>query len=150
MPYRYYYNSQTKESVWVKPKELIEIENLAGTGGAPTAPPPAPTGAVSNGAVEQHVAAVPAAATAFPGQAPPATAASDTASASAMKGSSSGDSGSGIYATVEDAQEAFRQLLRDKKVSWDWKWDRARRIIVKDPRFNALPKEGDRKQVRSS
>jgi pre-mRNA-processing factor 40 len=51
------------------------------------------------------------------------------------------------YETKEEAQDAFRQLLSDKKVSADWNWDRVRRVVNKDPRYEALKREGERKQV---
>jgi len=168
---KYYYNSQTKKSLWVKPPELAEIEKLAGVGSGDTGPtaippstaarPPAapPTAAVAGVATS---AAAASAAGAFAPPAATATTAGATNSAAAAAAAAAvapavapvavaptatAEVGPRVYETKAEAQEAFRELLRDKKVSADWNWDRVRRVVNKDPRYEALRKEGERKQV---
>lgn len=120
---RYYYNSKTQKSVWEKPKELAEVEALAGVGDAPAKPASvAPAAPASSGAVA-------AVSTTKPAEVPAPVA------------------GPVTYATKEEAQAAFQQLLSDMKVSADWSWERVRRVVGQDPRYEALKREGERKQT---
>lgn len=120
---RYYYNSKTQKSVWEKPKELAEVEALAGVGDAPAKPASvAPAAPASSGAVA-------AVSTTKPAEVPVPVA------------------GPVTYATKEEAQAAFQQLLSDMKVSADWSWERVRRVVGQDPRYEALKREGERKQT---
>ena len=51
-----------------------------------------------------------------------------------------------MYATKEEAQPAFKALLTESKVSTTWPWDKVKRKIMNEPRFNALRREGERKK----
>ena len=39
----------------------------------------------------------------------------------------------------EDAKDAFKQLLRDKKIGSDATWDQAMRLITNDSRWPYVP-----------
>lgn len=52
-----------------------------------------------------------------------------------------------VYNTYEEAKLAFKELLKDKKVPSNASWDQAIKLIVKDPRYTALKKMNEKKQV---
>ncbi|XP_033639312.1 pre-mRNA-processing factor 40 homolog B-like isoform X2 [Asterias rubens] len=52
-----------------------------------------------------------------------------------------------VYNTKEEAKEAFKLLLKDKGVSCNASWDTAMKMIVNDPRYKALTKLSEKKQV---
>eukprot|EP00053_Salpingoeca_punica_P026897 m.22133 g.22133 ORF g.22133 m.22133 type:complete len:693 (+) comp9164_c0_seq1:60-2138(+) len=52
-----------------------------------------------------------------------------------------------MYATKEEAKQAFQQLLLEKGVRSNWQWDKAMRTVASDPRFNALRRLNEKKQV---
>merc|ERR1711920_1100409 len=51
------------------------------------------------------------------------------------------------WKTQEQRRAAFKELLEDKGIKNNMKWDEALKIIQEDRRFNALVKAGERKQV---
>lgn len=51
------------------------------------------------------------------------------------------------WKTKEERRAAFKQLLEDKAIKNNAKWEEALKIIQEDRRFNALEKAGERKQV---
>eukprot|EP00041_Stephanoeca_diplocostata_P024583 m.627413 g.627413 ORF g.627413 m.627413 type:complete len:697 (-) comp22557_c0_seq1:230-2320(-) len=136
---KYYFNSQTKKSVWVKPKELEEIDALVSGKRAEPVPnkQAAPTSTPSVQISEPSSQPVPAAAIVSEQALPVASASVDERKEAAGK----------TYATKEEAKAVFMQLLRDKNVQPIWNWDKTRRVIGKDERYEALKKEGERKQV---
>ncbi|EDO30813.1 predicted protein, partial [Nematostella vectensis] len=52
-----------------------------------------------------------------------------------------------IYATKDEAKQAFKELLKEKEVSPAASWDTAMRLIVNDPRYGALKKMNEKKQA---
>merc|ERR1711920_304265 len=51
------------------------------------------------------------------------------------------------WKTPEERRAAFKELLEDKGIKNNMKWDEAIKIIQEDQRFMALTKAGERKQV---
>jgi len=51
------------------------------------------------------------------------------------------------YETKEEAKQAFKELLKDKGVPSNASWEAAMKMIVTDPRYLALPKVNEKKQV---
>ena len=51
------------------------------------------------------------------------------------------------WKTKEERRAAFKELLADKQIKHNMKWDTALKLIQDDRRFNALEKAGERKQV---
>ncbi|KAL3634100.1 hypothetical protein CASFOL_021154 [Castilleja foliolosa] len=52
-----------------------------------------------------------------------------------------------IYATKQEAKNAFKALLESANVEADWNWDQAMRVIINDKRYGALKTLGERKQA---
>merc|ERR1712039_210796 len=52
-----------------------------------------------------------------------------------------------VWKTKEEKRAAFKELLTDKAIKHNTKWDEALKSIQEDYRFNALEKAGERKQV---
>mmetsp|Transcript_66980 Transcript_66980/g.160456 ORF Transcript_66980/g.160456 Transcript_66980/m.160456 type:complete len:583 (-) Transcript_66980:105-1853(-) len=50
------------------------------------------------------------------------------------------------WSTQEERRNAFKDLLEEKGVKSTMKWEEAIKQIQEDPRFNALPSAGERKQ----
>lgn len=73
--------------------------------------------------------------------------ASPSASISANKADSAGAESGLMYATKEEARNAFRQLLYDLEVKSYWPWDKVMRAIAKEPRWNALRRLNEKKQL---
>ncbi|CAM9600346.1 unnamed protein product [Lampetra fluviatilis] len=49
--------------------------------------------------------------------------------------------------TKEEARQAFKDLLKDKKVPASASWEQAMKMIINDPRYSALPKLSEKKQA---
>uniref|UniRef100_A0A8U8C8N8 Pre-mRNA-processing factor 40 homolog A n=1 Tax=Geospiza parvula TaxID=87175 RepID=A0A8U8C8N8_GEOPR len=173
----YYYNSQTKESRWAKPKELEDLEgkrqmDLASA--APAAESTTATAAPAGAAPEGESA--PAAATGDTdtaataeeqgqGSAAPGTqdGSADTAAATtdeAAKQEASGDAAAKkededaqpvkktyTWNTKEEAKQAFKELLKEKRVPSNASWEQAMKMIINDPRYSALAKLSEKKQA---
>ncbi|GAA0154324.1 hypothetical protein LIER_12340 [Lithospermum erythrorhizon] len=52
-----------------------------------------------------------------------------------------------VYATKQEAKNAFKGLLESLKVESDWTWEQAMRVIINDRRYGALRTLGERKQA---
>ncbi|KAI3460132.1 hypothetical protein Pfo_016795 [Paulownia fortunei] len=52
-----------------------------------------------------------------------------------------------VYATKQEAKNAFKTLLESANVEADWTWDQAMRVIINDKRYGALKTLGERKQA---
>ncbi|KAL9143895.1 hypothetical protein ABFS82_14G264000 [Erythranthe guttata] len=52
-----------------------------------------------------------------------------------------------VYATKQEAKNAFKALLESANVEADWSWDQAMRVIINDKRYGALKTLGERKQA---
>ena len=51
------------------------------------------------------------------------------------------------FENKEEAKQAFRDLLKDKKIPSNFSWENAQKQIISDPRYVALPKISEKKQV---
>ncbi|XP_069826234.1 pre-mRNA-processing factor 40 homolog B isoform X2 [Dendropsophus ebraccatus] len=163
----YYYNSQTKESRWTKPKDLEELEVLikqegeAGIDHENKSAASSPRSAAASSDTEmtptEEVSALPPS---IPE--PVDTADTETSQDDAtfnQKELSNSDSlqmedckmepEKRFYHwnTKEEAKQLFKDLLKDKGVSSNASWEQAMKIIINDPRYSALPKLGEKKQV---
>jgi pentatricopeptide repeat protein len=68
-----------------------------------------------------------------------------------LKATDGDDKNKKQYKNMEEAKEAFKQMLEDKKVSPDAKWNEAMaKGIANDKRFRALKTMAQRKQVSST
>ncbi|KAK4481561.1 hypothetical protein RD792_012463 [Penstemon davidsonii] len=52
-----------------------------------------------------------------------------------------------VYASKQEAKNAFKGLLESANVEADWTWDQAMRVIINDKRYGALKTLGERKQA---
>ncbi|XP_014166260.1 pre-mRNA-processing factor 40 homolog A [Geospiza fortis] len=120
----YYYNSQTKESRWAKPKELEDLEAMIK--------------AEENRKKPEDAAAA-------------ASAAKQEASgdAAAKKEDEDAQPVKKTYTwnTKEEAKQAFKELLKEKRVPSNASWEQAMKMIINDPRYSALAKLSEKKQA---
>ncbi|XP_043930839.1 pre-mRNA-processing factor 40 homolog A isoform X2 [Protopterus annectens] len=49
--------------------------------------------------------------------------------------------------TKEEAKQAFKELLKEKRVPSNATWEQAMKMIINDPRYSALPKLSEKKQA---
>lgn len=52
-----------------------------------------------------------------------------------------------LYATKQEAKNAFKALLESANVESDWTWEQTMRVIINDKRYGALKTLGERKQA---
>ncbi|KMZ70651.1 Pre-mRNA-processing protein 40A [Zostera marina] len=52
-----------------------------------------------------------------------------------------------VYASKQEAKNAFKELLESANVESDWSWEQAMKLIVNDKRYDALRTIGERKQA---
>ncbi|XP_057490186.1 pre-mRNA-processing protein 40A-like isoform X2 [Actinidia eriantha] len=52
-----------------------------------------------------------------------------------------------VYATKQEARNAFKALLESANVESNWTWEQAMRVIINDKRYGALKTLGERKQA---
>ncbi|KAG6409219.1 hypothetical protein SASPL_132253 [Salvia splendens] len=52
-----------------------------------------------------------------------------------------------LYATKQEAKNAFKTLLESANVEANWTWDQAMRVIINDKRYGALKTLGEKKQA---
>ncbi|GFZ10139.1 pre-mRNA-processing protein 40A [Actinidia rufa] len=52
-----------------------------------------------------------------------------------------------VYATKQEARNAFKALLEFANVESNWTWEQAMRVIINDKRYGALKTLGERKQA---
>ncbi|XXG75331.1 hypothetical protein AAC387_Pa07g3861 [Persea americana] len=52
-----------------------------------------------------------------------------------------------VYASKQEAKNAFKALLESANVESDWTWEQAMRVIINDKRYGALKTLGERKQA---
>ncbi|XP_071941399.1 pre-mRNA-processing factor 40 homolog B-like [Antedon mediterranea] len=52
-----------------------------------------------------------------------------------------------VYASKEEAKNAFKKLLKDKEVPSNASWETAMKLIINDGRYRALTKLSEKKQV---
>ncbi|KTF77521.1 hypothetical protein cypCar_00040975, partial [Cyprinus carpio] len=164
----YYYNSQTKESRWTKPKELEDLEGQTADVVAPGTTPALISqseSSVTVAAVAETEATMATVATEEQPShvpAPVAEVSSDvtvnsTEEAPSVETQPSNDVSKEerpelvkkVYKwnTKEEAKQAFKELLKEKGVSSNASWEQAMKLIINDPRYSALPKLSEKKQA---
>ncbi|KAJ4953294.1 hypothetical protein NE237_030126 [Protea cynaroides] len=52
-----------------------------------------------------------------------------------------------VYASKQEAKNAFKALLESANVESDWTWEQTMRVIINDKRYGALKTLGERKQA---
>lgn len=52
-----------------------------------------------------------------------------------------------LYASKQEAKEAFKALLESANVESNWNWEQTMRVIINDKRYGALKTLGERKQA---
>ncbi|NXL05112.1 PR40A factor, partial [Mesembrinibis cayennensis] len=167
----YYYNSQTKESRWAKPKELEDLEGnvtkMSREGGSelqavhmhgfwqkfestPTTSAPAAAAEATNTTTTATTAAETAAAVTTTTATSAASAAPEGESAAAS--AKEDDDAQPVkktytWNTKEEAKQAFKELLKEKRVPSNASWEQAMKMIINDPRYSALAKLSEKKQA---
>jgi pre-mRNA-processing factor 40 len=170
----YYHNTETKESVWSIPKELEELKEqverelkakqtsaaaaAAGSknvdaavksgGGAEAKEKTEAEKAAEKSALEAAMAATLAAL--GPGgstQPPPAAPEAPSAAGKSGKGGGKQEGNKVVFKDKREAMEAFKDLLREKKVPSTANWDSALKMISRDPRWEYLSKLNEKKQA---
>ena len=140
---KYYYHSQTKETTWSMPDEYKTA--LAAT--QPPARPPSQAPAfVSGGSTALSTY--------------PPDAARDSYDRRESDRNFSGTNGIHIpstvkeavpdYSSFEEAEAAFKKLLRRANVHPDWTWEQTMRATISDPQYRALKDPKDRKAAFES
>ncbi|KIY92159.1 hypothetical protein MNEG_15804 [Monoraphidium neglectum] len=125
---KYYHNRLTKESRWTMPEEMKAAQAAAR---APQAAPLAADGPAGRSPLQPS-----------PGAAPAAAAGSPVAAAAAQQ-----PRPTPVYATKEEARDAFKELLAEAGIGGEDTWDGALRRLVSDPRYGAIKAIGERKTV---
>lgn len=171
----YYYNSQTKESRWTKPKELEDLEAMikAEENGTADVVAPGTTPALTSlsessvtvAAVAETEATMATVATEEQPSHVPAQVAevssdvtvNSTEEMPSIETQASNDVSKEerpelvkkVYKwnTKEEAKQAFKELLKEKGVSSNASWEQAMKLIINDPRYSALPKLSEKKQA---
>ncbi|KRY43093.1 WW domain-containing protein [Trichinella spiralis] len=124
----YYHNRDTKESIWTIPHELDELKKLVEAEQLLKESKP-------QSDIERAMQA--------------------TLESIAMHGpmlgadseKSTEKSVEEMYKDKKEAADAFRELLKDKKIQCNASWEQTMRIIQGDPRYRAIPKLQEKKQI---
>lgn len=48
---------------------------------------------------------------------------------------------------MQDAKNAFKEMLESHKIGLDWTWEQAMKKIINDKRYGALKTIGEKKQT---
>ncbi|KAL3308111.1 hypothetical protein Ciccas_013361, partial [Cichlidogyrus casuarinus] len=118
----YYYNTMTKQSVWEKPADFVESDVKVS---AVPATPLTPKETNNESEIERAM----------------------KATLSEMAIPEPEEIEIPVYKSKAEMAEALRQLLRDKLVPGDSTWDAAVKLIVVDPRYEALKNFSEKKQI---
>ncbi|XP_013363920.1 PREDICTED: pre-mRNA-processing factor 40 homolog B isoform X4 [Chinchilla lanigera] len=168
----YYYNNQSQESCWTRPKDLDDLEAVAKqeTAGKQQPqtlqpqppqpqpdPPPVPPGPTPgelepDGSEDCDVSeAVQPLEQVFLQQVeegPSSSAGQHQLPQQEEEESKPEPERSGLsWSNREKAKQAFKELLRDKAVPSNASWEQAMKMVVTDPRYSALPKLSEKKQA---
>ncbi|XP_040567310.1 LOW QUALITY PROTEIN: pre-mRNA-processing factor 40 homolog A [Lepeophtheirus salmonis] len=150
----YFHNTETKESVWSIPEDLlvlktaVEEEKKRKGGENKSKKPvsnvnaPPPVDSPSKSALEAAMAATLAAYSIPQGgkKAP-------QGSIGKIETVTQGGSTKVIFKDKKEAMEAFKDLLREKKVPSTANWETALKMISRDPRYEYLSKLNEKKQA---
>ncbi|CAK5268561.1 unnamed protein product [Mycena citricolor] len=146
---KYYYNTETKESKWDMPDELLLLLEKVGKDGNPPSTPGAGFTPVTAGALV--VAGSDTAALQTNGNNELAVGAHTggipTPSALPTRPNLPDDPviPHNGFATFEEGEKAFMHLLRKAGVGTNWTWDKTMRAIVVDPLYRALNSLAEKK-----
>ncbi|KAM5288938.1 pre-mRNA-processing factor 40 homolog B isoform 8-T8 [Ctenodactylus gundi] len=173
----YYYNNQSQESRWTRPKDLDDLEALVKQEVAgkqqlsqqpqtlqpqpdpPPAPPgsiPGPTGLLEpepGGSEDCDVSETSRPLEQgfqlqAPEEGPSSSAGQPQLPQQEEEESKPEPERSGLsWSNREKAKQAFKELLRDKAVPSNASWEQAMKMVVTDPRYSALPKLSEKKQA---
>uniref|UniRef100_A0A803VJU7 Pre-mRNA-processing factor 40 homolog A n=1 Tax=Ficedula albicollis TaxID=59894 RepID=A0A803VJU7_FICAL len=126
----YYYNTETKQSTWEKPDDLKTpaevIKSLINSGIMSISKPNTcsrENSAGSSGSKLFHAAAK-----------------KEDEDAQPVKKTYT-------WNTKEEAKQAFKELLKEKRVPSNASWEQAMKMIINDPRYSALAKLSEKKQA---
>ncbi|KAK9857235.1 hypothetical protein WJX84_007848 [Apatococcus fuscideae] len=153
---KYYYNKNTKESRWTMPDEMkaaqtakassspapvqvVKLEPAQQASTAAASTPPQANGLEHGETATSAEAAVKAETKAEP------KAASPTAADLAAKAAAEPDDRKWMFASKEEAKDAFKELLASVNAASDWTWEHAMRLIISDARYSALKSLGEKK-----
>uniref|UniRef100_A0A8C7UWA9 Pre-mRNA-processing factor 40 homolog A n=1 Tax=Oncorhynchus mykiss TaxID=8022 RepID=A0A8C7UWA9_ONCMY len=170
----YYYNSQTKESRWTKPKELEDLEgdimgnalsrsSITNVTDCRTSEVGAPCAVIAPTLQPDSAAVMATMMMEMPVMMPITTVLEEQmsqvpmhvaeVSAEAPVNSTEEDERPELvkktykWNTKEEAKQAFKELLKEKGVSSNASWEQAMKMIINDPRYSALPKLSEKKQA---
>ncbi|KYO17999.1 pre-mRNA-processing factor 40-like protein A [Alligator mississippiensis] len=160
----YYYNSQTKESRWAKPKELEDLEAMikaeenssaaaAATSVTATAAENESTGTATADEQVQQTNATPVVqeqnAETVTNTVEEGLKQEGSADATPKKEEDDAQPVKKTYTwnTKEEAKQAFKELLKEKRVPSNASWEQAMKMIINDPRYSALAKLSEKKQA---
>uniref|UniRef100_A0A452TFE4 Pre-mRNA-processing factor 40 homolog A n=1 Tax=Ursus maritimus TaxID=29073 RepID=A0A452TFE4_URSMA len=151
----YYYNSQTKESRWAKPKELEDLEVV---------PEPEVTSIVATVVDNENTVTISteeqAQLTSTPAVQEQSMEVSSNTGEETAKQETVADftpkkeeeesqpaKKTYTWNTKEEAKQAFKELLKEKRVPSNASWEQAMKMIINDPRYSALAKLSEKKQA---
>jgi pre-mRNA-processing factor 40 len=138
------YHAHTRETTWSIPdeyKEAISKVQQQQTNGLPPMPPFVAGGTQQFGQAPQNNER----ALAVPGQMMEAGNDGSARPMAMPTGYASSDKNDPQYSTYDEAETAFLKLLRRSGVQADWTWEKAMRVIIKEPQYRALKDPKDRK-----
>ncbi|KAL5497081.1 hypothetical protein EMCRGX_G013480 [Ephydatia muelleri] len=133
----YFYNTDTKESTWTKPKDLEDLQERVAKEAEKRGEEESEEEGGSSDEGEQHSEGSP-------------TRERSKATSPSTPDASSRDKEDGSkprYSSREEAKQAFRELLKEKDVPSSMSWEQTMKLIVNDPRYSALKKLNEKKQV---
>ncbi|KAJ3122005.1 hypothetical protein HK098_003190 [Nowakowskiella sp. JEL0407] len=144
----YYYNKQTNTTTWTCPKEYQDVLDSFKTP-AVTSNPAISSPAITSTATVQSVK--PPGATTFPNL----TLKNSVVAISTFSSTSRATHPLPIrrpsspplpeYKTKQEAETAFKKLLDESGVKTDWTWDQTMRVIISNPKYQALKTLAERK-----
>ncbi|XP_021098714.1 pre-mRNA-processing factor 40 homolog B isoform X9 [Heterocephalus glaber] len=173
----YYYNNQSQESRWTRPKDLDDLEALVKQEAAgkqqPQAlqpqppqpqppqpqpePPPVPPGPTPGSTEPDGSEDCDVSEASQPleqgflqqvEEGPSSSAGQHHLQQQEEEESKPEPERSGLsWSNREKAKQAFKELLRDKAVPSNASWEQAMKMVVTDPRYSALPKLSEKKQA---
>ncbi|KAH0629139.1 hypothetical protein JD844_010984 [Phrynosoma platyrhinos] len=156
----YYYNTQTKESRWTRPRELDDIEALIKEEEedtekqqqpeqpeTPLSGPASPSPSSVATSDTEGTGGIEAQDTPGIEGGPHATEEEVTTSSDPARKDEEERGTGNAQINKEEAKQAFKELLKEKGVPASASWEQAMKLISSDPRFSALPKLSEKKQA---
>nr|XP_045008239.1 pre-mRNA-processing factor 40 homolog B isoform X9 [Jaculus jaculus] len=171
----YYYNNQSQESRWTRPKDLDDLEALVKQEAVgkqqpqplqpqppqpqpdpppiPPGPMPVPTGLLEPEPGRSEDCNVLEAAQPLeqgflqPEEGPSSSVGHQLPQQEEGESKPEPERSGLSWSNREKAKQAFKELLRDKAVPSNASWEQAMKMVVTDPRYSALPKLSEKKQA---